>query len=256
MPVRFDVKDKIALITMDSPPVNAVSTEFMEEIIAAFDRLNDMQDVQVAILTGAGKCFSAGADLKKRLDTLAEPVEGHMWARLRLARELGYCIMENKKPVIAAINGPAMGAGWALALCCDILVASEAAFISLPEINVGLMGGIRHSMRILGHSLVRRMMLTGCRVPAAELYRRGAVEACLPAEQLLPYCMELAGEIAAKSPIAVRLAKQGMATVEFMSIREGYRYEQNMTAELAQTEDSTEAMRAFVEKRPPIWKGR
>lgn len=256
MPVRFEVSNRIALMTMDQPPVNAVSPAFMQEIIAAFDRLNDINDVQVAVLTGAGKCFSAGADLKQRLSALAEPEPGHMWARLRLARELGYGIMENRKPVIAAINGPAMGAGWALALCCDILVASDAAFISLPEIDVGLMGGIRHSMRVLGHSLVRRMMLTGYRVTGAELYRRGVTEACLPPERLLPWCMDLAAEIAAKSPIATRMAKQAMSTVEFMSLRDGYRFEQNLTAELSKTEDAAEAMRAFVEKRAPEWKGR
>ena len=164
--------------------------------------------------------------------------------------------MECKKPVIAAINGPALGAGWGMAAMCDILYASENAVVGLPEIDVGLMGGARHSMRVLGHSLVRRMLLTGYRVPAAELYRRGVIEACVPQAELMATVMETAKTIAAKSPVASRIAKHALATIEGMGIRDGYRFEQNMTAELGKSEDSREAMRAFAEKRPPVFKGK
>jgi enoyl-CoA hydratase len=255
MGVRVEVSGGVAVITLANPPVNSVPIEMMQDIIDAFDSINDRDDVIVAVLTGEGKVFSAGADLKKRKNS-DEPQLGDAWRRLRLAREVGYCIMECHKPVIAAVNGAALGAGLGLAVCCDILIASETAVFGLPEIDVGLMGGGSHAMRIFPHSLARRMMLTGYRVPAAEMYRRGLIEACLPAEELMPYAMGMAAEIASKSPVAVRYAKNSMNTVEGMTLRDGYRYEQNNTYALGKTEDAKEAVRAFVEKRAPVFTGR
>ena len=252
--VKVEIDQHIALVTLSSPPVNAVSLDMMQELISAFDRISDLDEVRCAVLTGEGKMFSAGADIKSRAGQVPQPGDG--WNRSRLARESSYCIVENKKPVIAAINGPALGAGWGIAASCDILYASENAFVGLPEIDVGLMGGARHSMRVLGHSLVRRMLLTGYRVSAAELYRRGVIEECLPQADLLPTVMKMAELVASKSPVASRLAKHALSTIEGMGLRDGYRFEQNMTAELVKTEDSKEAMRAFVEKRPPVFKGR
>jgi enoyl-CoA hydratase/carnithine racemase len=135
-------------------------------------------------------------------------------------------------------------------------VAAEEASVGLPEINVGLMGGGRHAMRLFGHSRTRRMLFTGMRVDGKELYRLGVVEACVPAAGLMDCAMAIAREIASKSPVAMRLAKHSLNTIEAMSLRDGYRFEQNMTVELGKTEDSKEAMRAFVEKRPPQFKGK
>jgi enoyl-CoA hydratase/carnithine racemase len=118
------------------------------------------------------------------------------------------------------------------------------------------MGGGRHTMRLFGHSLTRRMMLTGYRVPGPELYRLGIVECSVPREQLMEEAMKMAAVIAAKSPIATKMAKQAAQTIEFMTLRDGYRFEQNLTRELSQTEDAKEAMRAFAEKRPPVFQGR
>ena len=254
MPIRLDVSDYIAVVTIDNPPVNAQPPELMAEVMATFDAISDRDDARVAILTGTGKMFSAGADLKNRPGPDAPP--GTMWARMRMAREAMYSIMECKKPVIAAINGPAMGAGFGLASVCDILVASDNAFLNLPEIDVGLMGGVRHAMRLFPHSLLSRMVLTGCRVGGEELYRLGVVEACVPLDELLPYCIEMARNIAAKSPIAVALAKEALVTVPSMSLRDGYRFEQSNTVRLSKTEDAVEARTAVLEKRAPIFKGR
>lgn len=252
--IKVAVDGHVAVVTMDNPPVNAQSARFHEDMISVFDEISDTDDVRVAVLTGAGKCFSAGADIKARAGNARGP--GEQWAHNRRARECFHSIVECKKPVIAAINGPALGAGLAVAASCDILVASESATLGLPEIDVGLMGGGRHAMRLLGHSATRRLMLTADRLPGAELYRLGVVEACVPAEELMETAMALARRIAAKSPIASRIAKHALNTIEEMSLRDGYRFEQNMTAELGATEDSKEAMRAFVEKRAPIFKGR
>ena len=252
--IRTDIADHIAVVTMDAPPVNAVSTQFMEEMIAAIDRLNDLDDVRVAIITGAGRCFSAGADIKGRLNR--KDAAGDYWAHARRAREMSWSMIENKKPIIAAINGPALGAGLGIAVSCDILMASENASLGLPEVDVGLMGGGRHTMRVFGHSLTRRMMLTGYRVPGPELYRLGIVECCVPQAQLMDEAMTMAGSIASKSPIATRMAKHAAQTIEFMTLRDGYRFEQNLTHELSRTEDAKEAMRAFAEKRKPNFQGR
>ena len=128
--------------------------------------------------------------------------------------------------------------------------------MGLPEVTVGLMGGCRHAMQLFGRSKVRRMMLTGDRVDGRELLRLGVVEDCLPAEELLPAANALARRIAGFSPLATQLAKQSLNTIEQLSLRDGYRYEQEMTMQLGKSEDSREAMNAFREKRPAVFVGR
>ena len=250
--IKTEIKDHVAVVTMDAPPVNAQSREFVEELIATFDELNETPAARVIVLTGAGKIFSAGADIKSRGKVGAVP--GDTYRHLRRTREVGFCIMESNKPVIAAVNGAALGAGMGLAVCADIILASENAVFGLPEIDVGLMGGVRHTMRLIPHSLARRMVLSGYRVPAAELYRRGIIEDCVPLDQLMPAAMKIATGIAKKSPAALRLAKRAINTVETMGLKDGYRFEQNLTVEMTQHEDSNEAMRAFLEKREPAFK--
>lgn len=252
--IRLQIADHVALVTMDNPPVNAQNAVLQDEMIRVFDRLSDMDEVRVAVLTGKGKCFCAGIDIKARAGQQRGP--GDAWRGMRFARECFHAILECRKPVIAAINGPALGAGLAVAASCDILLAGESASLGLPEIDVGLMGGGRHAMRLFGHSRARRMMLTGYRVSGAEMYRLGVVEACVPDAKLMDAAMELAREIAAKSPIASVTAKHALNTIEEMTLRDGYRFEQNMTVALQGTGDSKEAMRAFVEKRKPVFKGR
>lgn len=252
--ISCEVEEYVAVVTMDRPPVNAINTQFQNELTLVFDTLSDRDDVRVAILTGAGRIFNAGVDIKERMSGELQP--GDIWQRSRRARECFHAIVECRVPVIGAINGAALGAGLAIAASCNILIASENAVLGLPEIDVGLLGGGRHTMRLFGHSKARRMMFTGRRVSGPELYRLGVVEDCVPAEKLMDAVRDLAKEIAAKSPVAMRLAKHAMNAIEFMSLRDGYRFEQSMTAELLKYEDSREAMRAFAEKRPPLFKGR
>ncbi len=251
--IKTEIKDHIATVVLDAPPVNAISFEVMKEIIATFDMLSEMDEVRVAVLTASGNVFCAGVDIKSRVGAVYAP--GDRLANARLAREMSYCMIECRKPIIAAVNGPALGAGLGLAASCDILICSANASFGLPEIDVGLMGGGRHAMRLFGHSLTRRMMLTGYRVPATELYRLGIVEAALQESDLMPYAQAMAAVIAAKSPIASRIAKHSASTIESMGLRDGYRFEQTLTAELGRTEDSKESMRAFAEKRKPVFTG-
>jgi len=146
-----------------------------------------------------------------------------------------------------------LGAGLGLAVCADMIVGADTAVFGLPEIDVGLVGGVRHAMRIFPFALVRRMVPTGWRVPAPELYRRGLIEAGVAPAELMDTAMGIARQIAAKSPTAVRMAKRAINTVETMVLKDGCRFEQNLTVELTRHPDGKEAMRAFVEKRPPVF---
>ncbi len=249
--IKTTIEDHVAVVTLDNPPVNAQSKEFMEELIEIFDELNETKGVRCIVLTAAGKVFSAGADIKMRAKMASEAVEGDTYRHLRRAREVGFVIMESNIPVIAAVNGAALGAGMGIAIMSDIIVASNTAKFGLPEIDVGLMGGVRHTQRVFPVGLTRRMVLTGWRVPAEELYRRGLIEACVEPDELMDTAMEIARDIASKSPTAVRKAKRALNTVETMGLKDGYRFEQNLTVEMTRHEDSKEAMRAFMEKRTP-----
>lgn len=252
--VRMTRDGHVALVTMDAPPVNALSRTLNDELTSVFDWISEIDDIRAVVLTAAGKAFCAGADLKGRAQVIKGP--GDLPAHSRRTRECFHAIRECAKPVVAAINGPALGSGLALAASCDILLASDNAVIGLPEIDVGLLGGGRHAMRLFSHSRLRRMMLTGYRVEAAELYRLGIIEACTTPDALLPATMEIAHTIAAKAPLASRLAKHTLNTIEDMSLRDGYRYEQDMTASIAKTKDAREAQLAFKEKRPAVFQGR
>jgi enoyl-CoA hydratase/carnithine racemase len=252
--LKVVVDGHVASLTMDNPPVNALSRVLNDELTLALDRISEIDDIRVVVLTGAGKVFCAGADLKGRAQNIR--AAGDFSAHSRRTRECFHAIRECAKPVIAAINGPALGSGLAMVASADVLIASEKAALGLPEVDVGLLGGCRHAMRLFGHSRTRRMMLTGYRVPGAELYRLGVVEACMTPEELMPAALEMAKVIASKSPVSTRMGKHTLNTIEDMSLRDGYRYEQDMTQEISKTEDAKEAQLAFAEKRTPVFKGR
>jgi enoyl-CoA hydratase len=251
---HVDLADGIATVVFDRPPVNAQSHATREEFIRLFDALGDGDDVRVIILTGAGDIFSAGADIKERVNQTREP--GAYTRNNRTVREFFYAARDCTRPVIAAVNGPALGAGFALALSCDIVLASDNAIFAMPEIDVGLAGGAGFLMEHLGRSQGRAMYFTGRRAPAAELYRLGVIEACVPRAGLMDAARDLARTIAAKSPLAVRQIKRTLNTIEEMPVRDAYRYEQSVTVELSHSEDAKEAQRAFLEKRKPVFKGK
>ena len=251
---RVDVAEGIATVVFDRAPVNAQNTKCREEFIRVFDALGDRDDVRVVILTGKGDMFSAGADIKERADLVKEP--GDYTRNNRLVREFFYAARDCARPVIAAVNGPALGAGCALAMSCDIVIASDNAYFAMPEINVGLAGGAGFLMEHFGRSKARAMYFTGRRIPAAEFYRLGAIESVVPRDKLMETAMDFARDIAAKSPLAVRQIKRTLNTIEEMPVRDAYRYEQTVTVELSHSEDAKEAQRAFIEKRKPVFKGK
>lgn len=243
--------DGVALVTFDRPPVNAMSQQAMLELTDAFRGFADDQDTRVAILTSAGeRAFMAGVDLADRPQ--GPPPASRRLDTGTVARECFWAVYDCAVPVIGAINGPALGAGLAIASMCDIVVASEKARFALPEIDVGLLGGGTHLLRMVGSQYqLRRMMYTGVRVDAREMARFGCIEAVVAPEELIPTAQALAATIAKKSPIAVRLAKESLNRTEFMELKEAYRTEQDYTNRLRQFEDSGEAARAWLEKREP-----
>lgn len=250
--VKFEVSDHIAVITMQRPPVNALNPDMRTAIIEAFDSVSENPDIRVAVFTSNQKAFCAGADLGSRPK---DEKFGDYSFHNRLTRETTNCIRECAKPVIGAINGAALGAGMGIAAACDIMLASENAVFGMPEIDVGLAGGASMLNVFFPRSRVRRMMFTGLRSPAAELYRLGIIEACTKPEDLMPETMKLAAEIASKSPLGIKYAKASCNMVELMPQRDAYRFEQNFTVELSKTEDAKEAKKAFLEKRKPNFKG-
>jgi len=244
---RLDVAGFIATVTIDRAPVNAQNRRMRDEIIWLFDMLSDRDDVRVVVLTGAGTVFSAGADIKERRTLVQEP--GDYINHNRVTREFFYAVADCAKPVICAVNGAAIGAGFALALYSDIVVCTDDTWVRMPEIDVGLAGGGKLMMEHFGRSWARLIYFTGRKVPASELYRLGIVSACVPRERLMDEAMGIAGEIAAKSPYVVKLIKRGFGVAEGLPMRDAYRYEQTITHDLSASPDAKEAQAAFVEKR-------
>jgi len=257
--LTVSVADHIATVTLDRPPVNAVDVATFVELHDVFSALGADRDVRVVIFTAAGtRAFMGGADLK----SLDDHSDRDAWPPARVvdrgsaARAALWAIYDCAVPVIAAVNGPAIGAGVAFAAVCDIIIAADTATFGTTEINVGLLGASAQLSLLVGRHKARELYFTGELISAAELHRLGAVRSVVPADQLLGEATALAATLAEKSPIALRLAKEAMNRVEFLPLKEAYRTEQDYTTRLLGYDDSAEARRAFVEKRDPEWKWR
>lgn len=257
--ITVQLEEHVATVTLDRPPVNAITRATMAEIRDAFVALGTDREVRVAIFTATGtKAFMAGVDLKS-VDEEASPDAQSARAVTdpgSTARDAMWSMIDCAVPVIGAINGPALGAGLAFAACCDILIAAEGARFGTTEINVGLLGASSHLRLLVGRHKARELFFTGEQISAQELYRLGALRAVVPAEELADTARTLATQLAAKSPIALRLAKESMNRVEDLSFRDAYRTEQEYTARLQGFEDAREARNAFMEKRDPDFKWR
>ena len=247
-----EVEDFVATVTMARQPVNAQNRLFREQCIQIFDELGSRDDVRVIVLTGNGTVFSAGADLRDRPDPT---VPGDYLRHNRMVRNAFEAVLNCQKPTIAAIDGAAIAAGFVLASVCDILICSETAWVSMPEVKVGLAGGVRHVMRHFGASDARLAMFTGRKISGPELLRMNVVSACVPADQLLGEARRIAQEIVANAPLAVSAAKKSFIVGEELSVHTGYAFEQSQTANLALSDDFAEARAAFAEKRQPKFTG-
>lgn len=243
---------KVVSVILDRPPVNALTIALYLRVAEVFEEIGGWENANCVVLSARGaKAFCAGLDLK---EFLAAKVEDDP-ARAAVVRRMFYAVRHCKIPVIAAVNGPALGAGCVLSSVCDIRLASENATFGLPEINVGRCGGTAHMARHVPQGLLRRMFFTGQPIDAQEAYRVGFVDQVLPLEQLLPAANELAAVIATKAPLGLRLGKEALNRVEFMPVDDGYALEQEYSTKLLHTEDAREATRAVIEKRSPVFKG-
>jgi enoyl-CoA hydratase len=248
--VRAENREGILFVTIDRPKVlNALNAQTVAEIGRVFDEAREDEAVKAVILTGAGeKAFVAGADINE-LATM-NPITGKAIAEK--GQRIFTAIERFPKPVIAAINGFALGGGCELALACHIRIASEKAQMGLPEVTLGIIpgyGGTQRMARLLGKGKALELILSGDRIGAAEAERIGLVNRVVPAEQLGTVAEELARKMASRGPLAVRAAIEAVMSGSEMPFAEGQTLEATLFGLLASTADMKEGMQAFLEKR-------
>jgi enoyl-CoA hydratase len=247
----------VGIVTFDRPPVNATTREVRQQLCAAFRDVGvDRQTRVVLFRTGGDRTFIGGADLRAIDAPDGDIPASEVLDRGHPTRDLLAAIRACPVPVIAVVQGPALGAGLAYASACDLIVASERATFGAPEINVGLLGASSHLMRMVGFYKARELYMTGDTISAGELAQLGVIARVVPHDQLFQQAHAFATRLAEKSPIAMRLAKQAMNRIEYLPVDEAYRVEQDYTARLLGFDDAQEGRRAFLEKRAPEWKWR
>jgi enoyl-CoA hydratase len=249
-------RDRVAIITINRPEKrNALNIKTREEGAALLEELRDDESVGVVIFTGAGdKAFIAGADIAEFAGRTALTQRDVM-----MGRSLFTAIDTFPKPVIAMINGYCLGGGCELALACDIRIASENASLGQPEINLGIIpggGGTQRLTRLVGEGKAMELILTGDIINAQTAYNLGLVNAVVPAADLEAKTMEMANRIAEKSPVALRMAKEAVKLASRSLLDEGLRREVDLFALCFSSEDKDEGVRAFLEKRKPVFKGK
>jgi enoyl-CoA hydratase len=254
--IEVETGDGVAVVRLNRPPVNAVNKAMMRELRTSFDALSQDRSVGAVVLAGRGeKAFCGGIDLQEKVARSVDDggdLRGFL-DPLWEWRQAQYAIHQCLVPVVAAVEQAAIGAGFGLVGSCDMVVAGEGATFGLTEINVGVLGGASKALRMLGPSKARRMLFLGELLPAAELHRLGGIEEVVPAGEAESRALELAGQMAAKSPIALRLAKESILRIEADEMMRQYRTENDYTTRLRTFADSEEAILAFREKRPPRW---
>jgi len=252
-----EIADYVALLTLNRPGVmNALDRTLAEALTATLPRLDRDPAVRVAILTGAGeRAFCAGADLKERATMSPDEV---LAQRQRLI-DATAAVLRFEKPLIAAINGFALGGGLELAMACDFAYAAEGARFGLPETTLAIIpgdGGTQLLPRLVGQAKARELIFSGEVIDAAEAARLNLVSRVLPPDALLPAARATAARIANNGPIAVRQAKRALNMARETGFWAGFAFEQEAYQATIPTEDRTEALRAFAEKRPPRYQGR
>jgi enoyl-CoA hydratase len=255
--VEKDEADKIAVVTINRPDkLNALNSATIHELINAFTELETDSSVRVVIMTGAGeKAFVAGADISE-LNKLPSAVAGATHARL--GQSLTFKVEKLGKPVIMAINGYALGGGLELAMAGDIRIASETAQVGQPEIDLGIIpgfGGTQRLSRLVGRGMAKLMVMGGQRIPASEAYRLGLVEKVVPAASLMEEAKKIAALLVAKSPIALKLAKDAINEGMETDLEAGCLIEADKFGLACGTADKAEGTAAFLEKRKPNFSG-
>lgn len=255
--LKLEKKNQIAYVTIDRPKVlNALNMATMEELREVFTDLAADRDIRVVILTGGGqKSFVAGADINELAKNNAVEAKAYTHrgqAVLDLIENLG-------KPVIACINGFALGGGCEIALACTMRLASENAKLGQPEVKLGIIpgyGGTQRLPRLVGSGLAMQILLTGDMISAQEAHRIGLVNEVLPADKLIARAEEIAGKIIGMSPLAIQYCMEAVNQGMNMSLQEGLFLEATLFGVCCATEDKKEGTTAFLEKRPANFQGR
>jgi len=249
-------KHHVAYVTLHRPAaLNALNTTLRQDLRRFFVEVAEDRDVRAVVVTGSGRAFCAGADIKE----WHEPSSVVEDREERLQLSFWEAMRRYAWPVIAAINGYALGGGCELAMCCDIRIASEQAELGLTEVTLGIIpggGGTQRLPRLIGRGKALELILTGKRISAQEAWRLGLVEQVVAADQLMPTAEALAQSIIARAPLAVKYAKEAIVRGLELPLEEGLHVEAELSTLLRTTEDRMEGARAFKEKRPPQFKGR
>ena len=233
--------------------LNALSSAMLDEVMDALTRFDADADIGAMILTGSDKVFAAGADIKE----MAERTPIDMITDTAIADRFDF--MSIGKPIIAAVSGYALGGGCEIAMCCDMIVASETAVFGQPEINLGIIpggGATQRMTRALGKSLAMEIMLTDRRLTAQEALRHGLVSRVAPLDKYMDAAISIARQVASRSQVAVKLTKEAISKADEMSLREGLDFERRQFYLAFSSEDRAEGMRAFIDKRKAEWKNR
>lgn len=254
--IRVERRDVVAVVTVNRPDkLNALNAATIGEVRAAFEKLRNDNDVRAVIMTGAGeKSFIAGADIAEL--SQMTPLSGIEVSRA--GQDALRLIETMPKPVIAAVNGFALGGGLEFALACHIRIASENAKLGLPEVKLGIIpgyGGTIRLPRVVGRGRALEMILTGEMINAEEAYRIGLVNQVVPQALLMETAEKMARKIAANGPVAVALAIQAVDSAYHATTEDAQRLEANMFGLLASTADMREGMSAFLEKRNANFNG-
>ena len=254
--IIFDVAEGIATITFNRPKaLNALNGDLLDEMADALDKIEEDEDIRVLVLTGSGdKSFVAGADITQ-LATF-NPLQAKVFAKKGI-NTIGR-LQNLAIPVIAAVNGFALGGGSEMALASDFIYASENATFGLPEITLGIIpgfGGTQRLPRLIGANLAKEMIYTGKLIPAAEAEKIGIVNRVLPAETLIEETMKTARQIAAKGKVSLRAAKQAVNSGLNVDLVTGCQIETDAFALCMASADGKEGTTAFIEKRKPEFKG-
>ncbi|NPB04640.1 MAG: hypothetical protein GXO39_09590 [Thermotogae bacterium] len=253
--VEVEKRDNIGIIRINRPDkLNALAPEVLEELEIAVDDMNDDPQVRAIIITGTGKAFVAGADIKY-IGTLDEE-EGYRMAQF--GQRVFSKIENSPKVYIAAVNGYALGGGSELALACDIIVASENAIFGQPEVDLGIMpgwGATQRMTRKLGQGWAKYLILTGERIGAQKAYEIGMVQKVVNHDNLMDEAINLAQILASKGPLALALSKEAINRA-FQLGDFGFEYEARLFGRTVGSEDKNEGVKAFFEKRKPNFKGR
>lgn len=255
--ITYEVKDGIGYLTINRPKaLNALNTEVLKEIQKCLDEdIAPDDNINVVIVTGAGRAFVAGADIVEMKDATTN--EGHAYT------ERGHKVMNTidhmPKIFIAAVNGFALGGGCELSMACDIRLASEKAVFGQPEVGLGIIpgfGGTQRLARLVGKGMAKYIILSATNIRADEAYRIGLVQKVVAPEELMPEAEKLAHKISSKAPIAVRQAKAAINAGLDTDLNTGSRFEIEAMTQCFASEDKSEGMTAFVEKRDPVFKNK